>query len=218
MRRTLLITLGVVLAGTVAVAQVSGTPHNLGSAGTTSFQASNQDEVCVFCHTPHQATAANGQDPLWNHTLSAVANYGVYASDTLDATPTDIGGASAGSANVSNLCMSCHDGTIGVGSLYNNPAPVPDNAATLLTGAALVGSDLTNDHPVNFTYDGTLATNDGGLVTPDSSSSVDAAGNVPLFAGTVQCASCHDAHDNTQGAFLVVSNAQSGLCTQCHQK
>jgi predicted CXXCH cytochrome family protein len=221
LRLTLLLAVVVLaFAAQPALAQVVGSMHDLGSGGAGSFTATNTDRVCVFCHTPHQAAAANSQDPLWNHTLSGQASYGVYGSTTMNAVPTDIGGAVAGSAAVSNLCMSCHDGTVGVGSLYKDPTTgAPDNSGTTISGSALVGTTLTDDHPVNFTYDAALATADGELVTPNSATSVDAAGNIPLFVGaSVQCASCHDPHDTTNTPFLVVSNANSALCTSCHQK
>jgi predicted CXXCH cytochrome family protein len=209
---------------------VVGTNHDLstGSPGATT----NVNRVCVFCHTPHQAAAAFGQPPLWNHTLSGTAAYGIYdvnVSPTMDAVPVDIGGAAVGSASVSNLCMSCHDGTVAVQSLYNAPneAPILDNpanitvnaggnvdAAGLITGNPNVGIDLTNDHPVNFTYDTALAGTDGGLNDPATTPAVAAL----LFGGTVQCASCHDPHDNTNGAFLVMSNVASALCVTCHTK
>jgi len=226
-----LIAIGVVLAASAGAQTVVGTDHDLSSTGPGA--TTNVARVCVFCHTPHQAAAANGQDPLWNHTLSATASYGVYASSTLDATPIDVGGAVAGSASVTNLCLSCHDGTVSVASQYNPPneAPINDNNANivltaggnisvagLMTGNPNIGTDLTNDHPVNFTYDAALATLDGGLVTPNSATSVDAGGVVPLFGGTVQCASCHDPHDDTNVPFMVASNVGSALCTTCHVK
>jgi predicted CXXCH cytochrome family protein len=215
MKRFVVLFAVVLLTASVASAQpaMQGSKHDLGTGGGATDAATNVDEICVFCHTPHQAAAASAQDPLWNHTLSSTASYGVYGSDTLNASPNDLGGASAGSAAVSNLCLSCHDGTIGLGSLYNDPAAVPDNSATTLTGAANVGTDLTNDHPVNFAYDTTLFNNDGGLVDPASLSAA-----VPLFGGTLQCASCHDPHDETNTPFLVVSNVDSGLCAECHTK
>ncbi len=37
---------------------------------------------------------------------------------------------------------------------------------TFITGDALFGVDLTNDHPISFTYDATLAGNDLGLYNP----------------------------------------------------
>lgn len=212
-----------VLAAVVALAMFAGsamaqnsvvdTVHNFqGQGGGTTTQ------VCVYCHTPHQSESPYvDTDPLWNHTLSTVAAYGVYSSTTLNANPvTDLGGGTT----VSNLCLSCHDGTVAISSVYKAPTDGTTGTIPALTSAdsAYVGSDLTNDHPVNFTYDAALATADGGLVTPDSATSVDAAGNIPLFGATVQCASCHDPHDDFYAPFLVVSNADSNLCTSCHVK
>lgn len=228
MKRALLFSLVLLAAASMASAQtVVGTAHDLSSTGPGV--TTNVNRVCVFCHTPHQATAANGQDPLWNHTLSATAAYGVYGSGTLDATPADIGAAVVGSASVSNLCMSCHDGTVSVASLYNAPneAPINDNpanititaggnvtAAGLITGNPNLGTDLTNDHPVNFTYDTALATADGELYDPATTPTVAAL----LSGGTVQCSSCHDPHNGTFEPFLVMSNVSSALCTTCHVK
>jgi len=39
-----------------------------------------------------------------------------------------------------------------------------------------------------------------------------------LQATKMQCSSCHDAHDNTNGKFLVMSNTASALCIVCHTK
>jgi predicted CXXCH cytochrome family protein len=207
----------IAMGGTVAM---TNSLHDLstGSSGPSAGAATNFDEICAFCHVPHQAAGANVQDPLWNHTLSSNGDYGMYASDTLTAVPTDFGGGTAGSANVSQLCMSCHDGSVGLGNLYQSPTPAPDNAATNISAGFSLGTNLTNDHPINFLYDNALFTADGGLVDPDSTASVDATGLVPLFAGTMQCASCHDPHDDTNFPFLVVTNADSGLCAECHTK
>jgi predicted CXXCH cytochrome family protein len=191
---------------------VVGTSHDMSSALPVT------QRVCVFCHTPHQPEGPPqiNTDPLWNHTLSAVGSYGVYGSTTLDAVPVDIGGLNT----VSNLCMSCHDATVGLGSLYNDPnigggvEETPTNSGTVITGNANMGTNLSNDHPVNFLYDTALSVLDGGLVDP-------AGPGAPgdwLFGGFVQCASCHDPHDNTNPPFLIASNVQSAMCTTCHLK
>ena len=222
MKKVLVICLAVLVGAVMANAQtVVGTPHDLSATGPGA--TTNVQRVCVFCHTPHQATAAGGQDPLWNHTLSSTASYGVYASATLNATPTDIGGATPGSAAVSNLCMSCHDGTVSVASMYNPPNEVSSvtltaggnvNSAGMITGTPDLGTDLSDDHPINFTYDTALATADGGLNDPATTPAVAAL----LIGGEVQCSSCHDPHDNTNEPFLVMSNTGSALCTTCHIK
>ncbi|NOZ77984.1 MAG: cytochrome c3 family protein [Acidobacteria bacterium] len=222
MKKVLIICLAVLVTAVMANAQtVVGTPHDLSATGPGA--TTNVSRVCVFCHTPHQASAAAGQYPLWNHTLSSTASYGVYSSPTLNASPTDIGGATAGSAAVSNLCMSCHDGTVSVASMYNPPNEVSSvtltaggnvTSAGLITGTPDLGTDLSDDHPINFTYDTALATADGGLNDP----ATDTAVADLLIGGEVQCSSCHNPHDNTYEPFLVKDNTGSALCTTCHIK
>jgi predicted CXXCH cytochrome family protein len=178
---------------TQAMAGISGTPHDFSGRGWGSA------ELCIFCHAPHNA---NGGTPLWNH-KATTATYTMYASPTLNATGQAIAG-------VSKLCLSCHDGTVAIDSYGTR------TGTTNITGDALLGTDLSNDHPIGFTYDAALATADGGLVTPASASLVVA--NVPLYAAKIECASCHNVHDNALGGFLRVSNAASALCLKCHNK
>jgi len=215
------VALAVVLAGGVMVyPDVTSSKHNLGSGGTLADKSTNEDEVCVFCHTPH---AANPSVPLWNHTQSA-GGWTPYSSTTLQSSPGTPSGISA-------LCLSCHDGSVAVNSLVNPPNDLGGANPAMGSGTELnvsfqiasgrptnFGSDLSNDHPVSFIYDGTLATNDGNLNTPVSTSWVDAGNTVPLFGGSVECASCHDPHDTTNTPFLVKSNAGSALCKTCHQQ
>jgi predicted CXXCH cytochrome family protein len=162
--------------------------------------------------------------PLWNKTLSATTTYGVYASTTLNATPAEIGGGTG----VSNLCMSCHDGTVAVNNLGNtSPVGTPTmGSGTELDATGRIGSarpanmgaSLSNDHPINFTYNAALATADGDLAIPTSTMHVDAAHNIPLYGGQMQCGSCHNPHNNANGSFLRMSNAGSALCRTCHTK
>ena len=67
---------------------VFGSPHDfktqLGGASYT---------LCNFCHIAHKfGSAPTGPSYLlWNHTLSNGASYGVYSSDSMRSTPSDIG-------------------------------------------------------------------------------------------------------------------------------
>lgn len=184
-----------------AFAQVTGTAHDLSANEPTS-------QVCIFCHTPHNAEPAV---PLWNHELSS-ATYTEYTSPTMDATPV---GPLGGGTGISNLCLSCHDGTVGLGSLVNNgPGGPPINQNVVLTGNADLGTDLSNDHPINIYYDADLVALDDELIDPTMI-------DVDLFGPNgdeLQCASCHDAHDDTIEPFLVKSNNGSELCLTCHVK
>ncbi len=225
----LLIALSGVFAGG-ALAGISATKHNLSNTGTGTIKGDGT-EICIFCHTPHDAIK-NGNIPLWNKKLSAVTAYGVYTSPTMTATDgADVGGAAVAgvitaSAAVSNLCLSCHDGTVAINS-FNNPSNL--EAVPTMTGTTAgklpaginsnLGTDLTNDHPVNFTYNTALATSDGFLKDPGPLGTGALLPNgVKLFSNKVQCASCHDPHTSTNGAFLRASMSGSLLCQSCHSK
>jgi len=256
------------------IKNIVGTDHNLSTSGTGTLHAaaSGETELCFFCHAPHQtlntadktvAKGPNKQSPLWNHYLSSTASYGVYSSTSFNALGTDIadlGGAVAGSAAVSNLCLSCHDGTVGVNTLYhgqfgtgspamvgcgnkgtavaaNNPCLMPDETLIGNPNTVLGTASLADLHPINFTYDSTLAGKTVDLVTPTANATgiggaarMGVPGSVagtflPLFqtAGganfKMQCATCHDVHSNANGRpFLRDTTAASALCLDCHGK
>ena len=56
--------------------------HNLSVSSPGSVHAITESDVCIFCHTPHGASATDG--PLWNHQMST-AVYKPYSSATLKA-------------------------------------------------------------------------------------------------------------------------------------
>jgi len=225
MKKMLLLTIALVLvaAGVASAASIVGTAHDMrtyynAGAGITT-------QVCVYCHTPHMP-AGRTQDPLWNHTLSTQGSYGIYGSSTMNAAPTSMVGTDG---SVGSLCMSCHDGTVAVNTLWKAPvdgavgstrnafgtAVLNASNQIATTSGGYVGTDLSNDHPVNFTYDAALIGQDKGL---NPVAGVVAAG-MPLFsASSVQCATCHNVHDNTNIPFLRVNNAASALCLVCHVK
>ena len=180
---------------------ITGTAHDL---STQLWNTSGQ--ICIVCHTPHNAQATQ-LSPLWNHAATATS-FTLYTSNTLLAVP----GQPAG---ISKACLSCHDGTIALSSMGS-----ATGGADRITAANLIGTSLSDDHPVSFAYDAALVTADGGvgLVSPTSTSFVDAARTVPLFAGKMECASCHNVHDNTIDKFLRKSNTGSALCLTCHIK
>ncbi len=191
-----------VLVGTGLVAQavISGSAHDFsGAAWNTSGQ------ICLPCHATHNTTAASA--PLWNHAETA-ASFTLYSSPTLDAT---VGQPAA----ESKACLSCHDGTVALDSYAGN------TGSSTLSGTALVGTDLSNDHPVSFTYNDALATADGGLHAPSTQNS-GLGGTIAadmLFGDQLECASCHDVHNDAGNtALLLVDNASSALCLTCHNK
>jgi predicted CXXCH cytochrome family protein len=126
--------------------------------------------------------------------------------------------------------MGCHDGSLAVDSMLNTPNNIPGgqpsdngskpgvNANKFLAGTAMLGTNLSNDHPVSFSYDTSYLGEGGtagGLVL---TSTVQAKTAVRLFSGVVECATCHDAHNPANAAFLRSTNQGSLLCLQCHIK
>ncbi|VAX10965.1 Cytochrome c family protein [hydrothermal vent metagenome] len=229
-----MLALGVVHAG------IANTKHNLSSSGTGSVISSGAEattEICLFCHTPHMNQDKSDVIPLWNHTVST-ATYTMYTSSTFDGSGTvqQIGDGSLtpATATVTNLCLSCHDGTVAISSLYNqsnmstggNTNPTMDTSVSqlnasgmLIGGTGALGTDLSNDHPVNFTYDAALVALDTTLHDPSS------LNGVQLYGGKVQCASCHEPHvdyttgtDTARSPFLRLPITGSVLCLECHNK
>jgi hypothetical protein len=161
------------------------TRHNLSNSGTSNrVSATSETQVCVFCHTPHNAAA--GDAPLWNRKAN-VQTYTRYTSSSLDAN-TIASGFSDQPGGSSLLCLSCHDGMVALGEVGVLPkgTGTPGSASVIAmsgstdagkipvqqgvnTGYTRIGTDLTNDHPISITYNNALATADGELATMDPS-------------------------------------------------
>ena len=80
------------------------------------------------------------------------------------------------------LCLSCHDGTIAIGSTNN-----------VLPPGSILGTDLSDDHPISFVYNSTLVAADGQLH------------HSPMFPAVLDV-------NNT------ASNEFSDLCYKCHDR
>ncbi|MCK5644780.1 MAG: hypothetical protein KAJ19_28530, partial [Gammaproteobacteria bacterium] len=174
----------------LAKGRLKGSPHDL------SVQGSGR--MCSFCHTPHGTSTTT---PLWNHKLSDSV-YKIYQSSSLDAKV----GQPTGS---SKMCLSCHDGTV---ALTHTIGQGSEGGVYITPGDANLGTDLSDDHPISFTYTDALSAKDP-QIRPASTIPQE----LRLDQGKeVQCTTCHDAHDNQYGAFVVMDNERSGMCVSCH--
>ena len=197
------------MAGTLA-----GTAHDFSAAAWGGGQ------VCVACHTPHNANSA-GTAPLWNHTVT-IQTYTLYTSSSLSATMAQ--------PTVSDkLCLSCHDGTVAVDSYRGSLGMSDPTGTTFISAANKLGTNLNFHHPSSFVYDAALAAANGSLWDPTSKVVTVGAGaqqktgpisTVMLSGAQVQCSSCHDVHNTytNPGAtkLLKMSMARSAMCFACH--
>lgn len=211
MKKVLLMTAAIALFAVPAMAAVSNTKHNLSTTGTSTVKSTNETQICVFCHTPHNATQ---NVPLWNRSNPSGATIGYTGSATINMNVQ----ASLASDSISRFCLSCHDGNAISTRVVNKPNGAIAMSGDTVSTAANIGMNLMNDHPVGFTFDPTLDTRINSKIF------VETAG-IKFFTSTIgtnnqlECASCHDVHDFAViPKYLRINNAGSALCLTCHIK
>lgn len=204
---------------------VSKTRHNLSSTldttnlpGAAYFKAGNEDEVCIFCHTPHGGIM---NTPLWNRALPTASGFTHYSSATLSTYLKNLSARVVSPESL--LCMSCHDGSMADGrimnSIINNSNRTiggqPDNNVNIVPmfgittggaiGAAIVGGVITNettnlsdDHPISFSYSSSQNQKSTALRSPAAAKLLGVRFFGPDIAtgNFVECSSCHDPHVN----------------------
>jgi predicted CXXCH cytochrome family protein len=167
-------------------------------------------EICIVCHTPHNARTITGGAQLWNRT-DTTAVFALYSSPSLRSTPGQPSGPT-------RLCLGCHDGTVALESFGGTTS-----GTHYITGWGLIGTNLSNDHPVSIVYDTALANaSNGGLKDPAVAPS-GLGGTIQhdmLRTGKLECVSCHNPHGgvNNNGYMLLKWPADPPLCLTCHDK
>jgi len=183
--------------------------HNLGPGGTSPLKG-GLNAPCLYCHAPH--SGAGGQTPLWNQKLT-MQSYTVYESSTYHetGTPKPLVGSD------SNLCLSCHDGSIAPGqTVAYGVFPMTGS----MSPGDNFGTDLSTSHPFSLV----LPLKDSpDLVASlyNSGTTADPTRAVKLINGNIQCTTCHNAHveatDLTAHDFLVRDGSGGQLCLACHE-
>lgn len=182
--------------------------HNLSPGGTSEVRG-GLSAPCLYCHAPH--SGVGGNTPLWNQTLTTQM-YTTYQSSTYHeaGTPKPLLGSD------SNLCLSCHDGSIAPGqTVAYGKFPMTGS----MTAADNFGTNLSSSHPFSLALP--LKDSPDLVVTLYSQGApVDPAGAVKLINGNIECTSCHNAHveatDIVAHNFLVRDSSNGQLCLACH--
>jgi predicted CXXCH cytochrome family protein len=220
---------------------IARTKHNFTPSSLfTATVRTSWDEICVFCHTPHNP--AGQTKLLWNRTNPTGDGWAAGNTTTMGTQlPTAV-------SSVSAYCLSCHDGATAIGSVTNtsnrlNPITYSGtniDAQGRINGTTTkLNTNLQGSHPVSVPYPNASGAGYGSV--PNSKAAVgtynavvssgcvgaancpSGSNAVPLYTDSagrlgIECGSCHDPHDNTNGSFLRLSNAGSALCLACHIK
>jgi hypothetical protein len=175
-----------------------------GATGPGYGKQSATTQLCIFCHTPHQART--NRVPLWNRSLDTVSAITMYSSATMQ------NAVAARPGDISMACLSCHDG---VGAISNYGT---NTGKTDVIGAGIfrIGTNLSVDHPVGVTI---VDNADPAIKTMATFSAT-----LPLFGSgknMMECATCHEPHNRGLAGgmrFLRASTTASAICTACHTK
>jgi len=201
----------VLLAGATLFAQTTGGDvigvHDLGP-GSRSPMTGARPDFCMYCHEPHNGVG--GRTPLWNQKLT-VQNYSLYTSDTeTNKARQPVMGAD------SNLCLSCHDGTVA-------PGTTAAYGKVTMFGSMysydIFGSNLQPSHPIALALP--LKDNPDLIASLASHGQTgDPTGAIQLVGGNIECTSCHNPHvqakDTISQNFLVRDSSSGQMCLACH--
>jgi len=191
----------------ITSAAIASPPGITGSGHDFSGGTYGSDQICIFCHTPHNAVNNN---LLWNRSYAGPTTITWYTSATLtSAAKNNVLGAQ------SKTCLSCHDGNVAIDAFGGKSGSTMIAAQfNLGDGAGAGKADLTNDHPIGFSYANAYTQNSTGLKAAASFTA-----SLPLYANNMECATCHDVHNKYgNSALLRKNNAASALCLACHNK
>ncbi len=179
--------------------------HDLGPGSKSPVKGARPDP-CAYCHAAHSGLNTG----LWNQKLTTQI-YTTYASKTeknLSSQPR------LGSS--SNQCLSCHDGTVAVGTTVAYGQVTTHGS---MYASDSFGSNLQTSHPFSLALP--LKDNvDIAASLAAKGRTTDSSGAVKLSNGNVECISCHDPHVQGRDAvslnFLVLNSSGGRLCLACH--
>lgn len=220
-----------------SAATITNTRHDLAFsntlAGAIKSTDSNETNTCKFCHTPHGAASTLA---LWNHAATAKTSF-TWTDTTRTSGGTTLPSALASFKGGTLRCLGCHDGSAALGDINSSVTNIAMSGTIgMMVGnsAGAVGN-LGNNHPVSIPYVGaTNGLNPANFPGNGYVAAASACANSTTFCPTgqplitlygsaltdvtIECSSCHEPHNNTNGSFLRMANTGGALCKACHNK
>ena len=208
--KSIFVCLLVTLVGGSLWAQFTGDvigTHDLGP-GSKSPVTGARPDFCMYCHEPH--SGIGGRVPLWNQKLT-VQSYSLYTSDT-----EKNRGTQPLLGSDSNLCLSCHDGTVAPGTTVVFGQVTMQGA---MYNYDIFGANLQPSHPFSMALP--LKDNIDLIASLAAKGTTgDPTSAIRLINGNIECTSCHNPHvqakDLISQNFLVRDSSNGQMCLACH--
>lgn len=199
-------------------------PHNLSSrsstpGGETDYKASNETQICIFCHTPHGARSVA---PLWGRPDSTETfniRAGLQISNSTIVNTTLYGNTTDPNEypnGASKLCLSCHDGVTALGILSDG------HEIEMVSSGLPAAINLTTSHPVSFVYNEAVKNFLGASYKWPTTAYLESR----LGKSWVQCTTCHQPHQDTRAGGTDLpfwrdmtadqDIAYDNICSGCH--
>ncbi len=202
--------LAFLLLGIPLLAQITGDvigTHDL-SPGSKSPITGARPGSCSYCHAPHSGLATGMS--LWNQTQTK-ATYQLYNSTTYHQK-----GQQPVLGSDSNLCLSCHDGTVAVG---NTIVSGQITMSGTMNSQDVFGTNPQSSHPFSLQLP-IKDTIDLIATLASQGKTGDPLQKVKLINGNIECTSCHNPHvqaiDTLSQMFLVRDSSKAQMCLTCH--
>ena len=194
------VALAVAFFASTASAAITNSKHDFINNGYVT--GTPPTSTCLFCHVPHAGSQAVSGLPLWNPARS-LTNPTVFYTGLRNGTITITGVDAKGT----QTCLGCHATGTAASMGTTNSMPAGSNA--------IVGTDLSNDHPVGNQVVITFGAN--GMQSSIT------LGGLTLVSGTssMQCSTCHDVHNATnvvQPGSKLLRSYTGDFCIACHNK
>ena len=206
--RILLFVLVIASAASSASGQITGDAmgvHNFAPTGISPVTGARPD-TCSYCHAPHSGLNSG----LWNQKLTKQI-YNTYTSGTEKNT-----GTQPALGSESNHCLSCHDGTVAMGTTVVSGQVTTNGTMSPLD---IFGANMQPSHPFSMARPLKDSIDLFASLAANHRTN-DITGAVTLVNGNVECTSCHDPHieakDPVALNFLVINSAGGQLCLACH--
>jgi predicted CXXCH cytochrome family protein len=224
---------------TIAAAAVANTKHDLSTTSTAAVKFAYTGTSCAFCHVVHNA---NTMKALWARADGTGAGFTTTATTAGTPLPLTTSAGTKkcfschdGTIALNQVVKAGAVATVLVGNYSGTAGLVSTTTNRLLAASTSYFASLEGQHPVGIPYAGATGSS-AAIAGYQPATTAGCAAGVPMcVTGTanegtkiklfgaavatasIECASCHEPHESTNGHFLRVA-AAANYCAACHIK